>query len=80
MYTIVNIGIHKYLTYLIPKREIGCNVRNGSKLFFNCRTKGFKNSFSPYIIEACYSLDLTIINSKSTEVFKSKLLVFIRPV
>lgn len=52
MYTIVNIGIHKYLTYLIPKREIGCNVRNGSKLFFNCRTKGFKNSFSPYIIKA----------------------------
>ena len=49
-------------------------------LFFNCRTESFKNSFFPYVIEAWYSLDPTIINSKSLEVFKSKLLAFIWPV
>ena len=78
MYKIINIGIPKYLTDLIPKHDIGSNIRNGNKSFFNCRTESFKNSFFPYIIEAWYSLDLTIINSKSLEVFKSKLLAFIR--
>ena len=36
MYKIINIGIPKYLTDLIPKREIGYNIRNRSKSFFNC--------------------------------------------
>ena len=48
--------------------------------FFHCRTESFKNSFFPYTIEAWYSLDPSIINSNSLEVFKSKLLAFIRPV
>ena len=77
---IINIGIPKYLTDLIPKREIGCNIRNRNKSFFHCRTESFKNSFFPYTIEAWYSLDPSIINSNSLEVFKSKLLAFIRPV
>ena len=80
MYKIMNIGIPKYLTDLIAKREIGCNIRNRNKPFSNCRTKSFKNSFFSYTIEAWYSLDPTIINSKSIEVFKNKLLVFMRPV
>ena len=80
MYKIMNIGIPKYLTDLIAKREIGCNIRNRNKPFFNCRTESFKNSFFSYTIEAWYSLDPTIINIKSIEVFKNKLLVFIRPV
>ena len=48
------------------------------KRFFNSRTESFKNSFFPYTIEAWYSLDPTI-NPKSLQVFKSKLLTFIRP-
>ena len=55
-------------------------ARNGDKTFFNCRAERFKNSFFSYTIEAWYTLDLTSINSKSLEVFKSKLLPFIRPV
>ena len=80
MYKIIIIGIPKYLTDLIPKREIGYNIRNRNKSFFHCRTESFKNSFFPYTIEAWYSLDPSIINSNSLEVFKSKLLAFIRPV
>ena len=80
MYKIINIGIPKYLTDLIPKREIGYNIRNRNKYFFNCRTETFKNSFFPNAIEVWYSLDPSIINSSSLEVFKSKLSAFIRPV
>ena len=80
MYNIINLGIPKYLTYLIPKREIRYNIRNSNKSFFHCRTESFKNLFFPHTIEACYSLDLSIINSNLLEVFKSKLLTFIRPV
>ena len=68
MYRIINIGIHKYLTNLIPKREIGYNIRNRNKSFFHCRTESFKNSFFPYTIEAWYSLYPSIINSNSLEV------------
>ena len=67
MYKIINIGIPKYLTDLIPKHEIGYNIRNGNKPFFNCRTESFQNSFSPYTIETWYSLDPTILNSISLE-------------
>ena len=72
--------IPKYLTDLVPKREIGYNIRNRNKPFFKCRTESFKNSFSQYTIEAWFSLYPAIINSKSLEIFKSKLLAFIRPV
>ena len=52
MYKIINIGIPKYLTNLIPKHEIGYNIRNRNKSFFHCRTESFKNSFFPCTIEA----------------------------
>ena len=77
MYKIINICIPKYLTDLITKREIGCNIKNGNKPFFNCRTESFKNLFLSNT-KAWFSLDSTIINFKSLEVFKSKLLAFIR--
>ena len=54
---IINIGIPRYLNDFIPKHEIGNNIGNGNKPFFNCRTESFKNSFFPYTIEAWYSLD-----------------------
>ena len=65
---------------LPAKREIGYNIRNRNKSFFYCRTKSFKNSFFPYTIKHWYSLDSSVINSNLLEVFKSKLLAFIRPV
>ena len=80
MCKIINIGTPKYFTDLIPKREIGYNIRNRNKPFLKYRAESFKNSFFPYTIEAWFSLDLAIINSKSLEIFKSKLLAFIRPV
>ena len=80
MYKILNIGILKYITDLIPKREISYNIRNRKKSFFHCRTESFKNWSFPYTIEPWYSLDPSIMNSNSLEVFKSKLLAFIRPV
>ena len=80
MYKIINIGIPKYLINLILKREIGYNIRNRNKPFCKCRTESFKNSFFTYTIDVWFSLDPTIINSKSLEIFKRKLLVFIRPV
>ena len=78
MHKIINIGITKYLANLIPKHDIGYDIRNGNQAFFNCKTESFKNSFFPYTIEAWYGLDLTSINSKLLEVFKTKLFAFIQ--
>ena len=64
MYKIINIDLLKYLTDLIPRREIGYNIGNGNKPFFDCRNDRFQNSFFPYTIEAWYSLHPSIINSK----------------
>ena len=47
-------------------------------LFLIAELKVLKNLISH--IEAEYSLELAIINSRPLEVFKSKLLAFIRPV
>ena len=77
MHKIINIGIPKYLTDVIHKREISYNIRNRNKPFFKCRSESFKDSFFPYFSEAWFSLGPTIINSKSLEIFKSKLLAFI---
>ena len=55
--------IPKYLTDLVPKREIGYNIRNRNKPFFKCRTESFKNSFSQYTIEAWFSLHLAYPNT-----------------
>ena len=70
MYKIINIGIPKYLTDLIPKREIDYNISNRNKSYFHCTTESFKNSFFPCTIEAWYSLDPSIINSNLSEAFK----------
>ena len=43
MCKIINIVIPKYLNDLILKREIGYNIRNGNKPYFNCRNESFKN-------------------------------------
>ena len=64
----------------IPKWEIGHHIRNRNTSFFQWRTESFKDSFFPYTTEAWYSLDPSIINSNSLDVFKSKLMAFIQPV
>ena len=66
MHKIIN-GIPNYFTDLFPRSEIGYKI-GLTKLFFL------------YTIEGWYSVDPTIINSKSLDVFKNKLLAFIRPV
>ena len=62
--------------YLIPKHEIGYNIKNGEKLFLIAELSVLKIQFSHILFEAWYSLDPTIINLKSLEFFKSKLLGF----
>ena len=49
MYKIINISIPKYLTDLIPKGEIGCNIRIRNKPLFHCRTE---NPFFPHTTQA----------------------------
>ena len=60
-YKIINIGLPKYITDLIPKREIGYNIKYRNKSFFHCRTESFKNSFFSYTIETWYSLTCLIL-------------------
>ena len=52
MYNIINIGIPKYLTDLIPIREIGYNIKNRNESFRHCRNESFKLSFFPFTTEA----------------------------
>ena len=79
MYKIINIGIPKYLTDIISKREIGDNIRNGNKSLLTAESKALKIHFPICYSGLVYSIDPTIINSKPLKVFK-KLLAFIRPV
>ena len=65
---------------MIPKREQTFNTRNKHLPTYNCRTDCFKYSFFPCTLNDWFNLDVSIRNSKSISVFKSKLLSFIRPV
>ena len=62
-----------HMDKVLTKTSKGVAVIKKTSKPFNCRIEGFKNSFFLYTIEAWYSLDPTIINSKSLEVFKSRL-------
>ena len=46
----INIGIPKYLTDLIPKREISYNIRNGNKPFLIVKLKVLKIHFSHILL------------------------------
>ena len=69
----MNIGIPKYFTNLIPKREIGYNIRNGNRPFLIAELKVLEIHFAHILLRL-------VINSKSLEIFQSKLLAFIRPI
>ena len=57
MYKIINIGIPKYLTDVIPTHEIDYNIRNGTKTLLTAELKVLKIHFFPYTIETQYILD-----------------------
>ena len=69
MYKIINIGIPKYLTDFISKGEIGDNIRNGNKPPLVAELKVLKIHFPIYYSGLVYSLDPTIVNSKSLKFF-----------
>ena len=68
------------LISLIPKREQTFNTRNKHLPTYNCRTDCFKYSIFPCTLNDWFNLDVSIRNSESISIFKSKLLSFIRPV
>ena len=67
-----------YLTNLVPKCKTNFRTRNNSIPTFNCWTNCFKYSFFPCTLNDWFNL--SIGNSESILIFKSKLLSFIRPV
>ena len=68
-----------YLISLIPKHEQTFNTRNKHLLTYNCRTDCLKYSFFPCTLNDWLNLDVSIRNSESISVFKSRLFCFIRP-
>ena len=80
MFKIMKNEAPNYLISLIPKREQTFNTRNKHLPTYNCRTDCFKYSFFPCTLNDWFNLDVSIRNSESISIFKSKLLSFIRPV
>ena len=68
------------LTNLIPKSHQSFRTRSNRIPTFYCRTKCFKKSFCPYALSDWFQLDVTIRNSDSIAIFKSRLLSFICPI
>ena len=79
MFKIMNEEAPKYLTNLIPKSQQTIATRNSNTPNFYCRTDCFKNSFFPSTLKDWLSLYVSIRNSESITIFKSRLLSFIRP-
>ena len=79
MFKIMNEEAPKYLTNLIPKSQQTIATRNSNTPIFYCRTDCFKNSFFPSPLKDWFSLDVSIRNSESIAIFKSRLVSFIRP-
>ena len=80
MFKIMNEKAPNYLTNLIPKCNQPVRTRTNHIPTFHCRTDCFKNSFFPSTLSHWFNLDITIRNSESIAVFKSRLLSFIRPI
>ena len=80
MFKIMNEKAPNYLTNLIPKCNQPFRTRTNHIPTFHCRTDCFKNSFFLSTLSDWFNLDITIRNSDSIAVFKSRLLSFIRPI
>ena len=71
--------VAKYLINLIPKRKQTFNTRNKHLPTHNCRTV-LSIHFFPCTLNDWFSIDVSIRDSESISLFKSKLLSFIRQV
>ena len=80
MFKIMNREAPNYLINLIPRCEQTILTRNNHIPIYHCHTDCFEYSFFPSTLSDWFKLDLNIRNSESIEVFKRKLLSFIRPV
>ena len=69
----------KYLTNLIPKGQQTIVTRNSNIPIFYCRTDFFKYSFFPLTLKDWFNLGVSIGNSESIAIFKSRILSLIRP-
>ena len=79
MFKIVKEEAPNYLINLIPKIQQTTRTTINRMPAFHCRTDCFKNSFFHSTLKDWYKLDETIRNSESISIFKSRLLLFIRP-
>ena len=68
-----------YLKKLIPISQ-SVRTRTNRVTIFHCRTDCFKHSFFPFALSDQFKLDVTIRNSESIAIFKSRLLSFVRSV
>ena len=66
-----------YLTNLIQKSRQFFRTSTNRIPTFYCRTDCLKNSFSPSALSDWFQLDVTIRNSDSIAIFKSRLLSLI---
>ena len=80
MFKIMNEKASNYLTDRIPKCNQPVRTRTNHIPTFHCRTDCFKNSFFPSTLSDWFNLDISIRNSESIAVFKSRLLSFVRPI
>ena len=80
MFKIMKREAPNYLINLIPRCGQTIRTRNNHIPNYHCRTDCFKYSFFPSTLNDWFKLDNNIRNSESIEIFKSKLLSFIRPV
>ena len=79
MFKIMKEKAPNYLKNLIPISQ-SVRTRTNRIPTFHCRADCFKNSFFPSTLCDWFKLDVTIRNSESIAIFKSRLLLFIRPV
>ena len=69
-----------YLTNLIPKSCQSFRTRTNRIPTLYCRTDCFKNSFFLSALSDWFQLDVTIRNSESIAIFRSRLLFFVRSI
>ena len=79
-YKLLNNMSSKYLSYIIPSTTRRYCSRNENNIpLVRVNNKYFMNTFFPSTITEWNKLDLSIRNSASLNVFKSRLLQFVRP-
>ena len=79
LYKIVSTKLPPYLYDLIPPLQRSHRYPGCFKTL-RCRTELLRNSFLPFTVNEWNNLDSEIKNSDSYEMFRKKLLAFIRPV